>query len=122
MHLLVFSDAVSRRQRQFLSQVLLSTGFRTLDVTSIPLNEEAAELDSELVSCYDTVIITMIYLITQVEEKPAETVFQLITFSCPVHQNDYDKLMSKFKGDILGLLHLSFGTRFDGFCLVHDAE
>ena len=121
MHLLIFSDAVSRRQRQFLSLVLLSTGFRTLDVTSIPLNEEVAELEDERVSCYDTMIITLMSLITQVEEKPAETVYQLIIFSCPVHQNDYEKLMSKFKGDILGLLHLNFGSRFDVFCLVHDA-
>ena len=48
-----------------------------------------------------------------VEEPAAEDGFQLILVSCPVHQTDYDKLLIKLNGSILGLLRLSLGTRSD---------
>ena len=45
--LLVFSNASGRRHRQFLSQVLSSTGFDCREVTEVPLDEETAEVKEE---------------------------------------------------------------------------
>ena len=114
MHLLVFSDAVGRRQRLFLSQVLSSTGFRSLDANRnevVPLNEETSNMKERRVSYYSPSPI-MNDPINQAMEVPvAEDDYQLIFFCCPMHQTDFDKLMTKFKGEILGLLRLSLGTR-----------
>ena len=84
MHLLVFSNAAGRKQRQFLSRLVSSSGYPSREVPSVTSHPE--------------------------EVQNQDTV-SLITVLTPLSQAGLDSVVHRLQGTILGALRVNLGTR-----------
>ena len=85
MHLLVFSNAAGRRQRQLLSRLVSSSGYPSREVPSVISHPEEVPVQNQ-----DTV--------------------SLITVLTPLSQADLDSVVHRLQGTILGALRVNLGT------------
>ena len=84
MHLLVFSNAAGRKQRQFLSRLVSSSGYPSREVPSV---------------------------ISDPEEVQNQDTVSLITVLTPLSQAGLDSVVHRLQGTILGALRVNLGTR-----------